>query len=123
MKKTVLAVAALVAVGMTSCNNDEELLQGNEAIGFSNVFVDNSTRSVDDPSYTNSNLFKDFAVYGFVENATLFNGNKVTGSGVNGNWTYEGTQYWIAGANYNFAAIAPKTDAGSGSCPSAVRTP
>ena len=107
MKKTILAVAALVAVGMTSCNNDEELLQGNEAIGFSNVFVDNSTRSVDDPSYTNSKLFEDFAVYGFVQDATLFNGNQVTGSGVNGNWTYEGTQYWIAGANYNFAAIAP----------------
>ena len=112
MKKTILAVAALVAVGMTSCNNDEELLQGNEAIGFSNVFVDNSTRSESDPSYTNSNLFKDFAVYGFVEKATLFNGNQVTGSGVNENWTYEGTQYWIAGANYNFAAIAPKSNAG-----------
>ena len=112
MKKTILAVAALVAVGMTSCNNDEELLQGNEAIGFSNVFVDNSTRSKSDPSYTNSNLFKDFAVYGFVKNATLFNGNQVTGSGVNENWTYEGTQYWIAGAKYNFAAIAPKTDGG-----------
>lgn len=110
MKKTILAVAALVAVGMTSCNNDEELLQGNEAIGFSNVFVDNSTRSFSDPSYTNSNLFKDFAVYGFVKNATLFNGNQVTGSGVNEDWTYEGTQYWIAGANYNFAAIAPMTD-------------
>lgn len=112
MKKTILAVATLVAVGMTSCNNDEELLQGNEAIGFSNVFVDNSTRSKSDPSYTNSNLFKDFAVYGFVENATLFNGNQVTGSGVNEKWTYEGTQYWIAGANYNFAAIAPKSNAG-----------
>ena len=112
MKKTILAVVALVAVGMTSCNNDEELLQGNEAIGFSNVFVDNSTRSFSDPSYTNSNLFKDFAVYGFVEKATLFNGNQVTGSGVNEKWTYEGTQYWIAGANYNFAAIAPKSNAG-----------
>ena len=110
MKKTILAVAALVAVGMTSCNNDEELLQGNEAIGFSNVFVDNSTRSKSDPSYTNDNLFEDFAVYGFVEGATLFNGNQVTGSGVNEKWTYEGTQYWIAGANYNFAAIAPMTD-------------
>ena len=114
MKKTILAVAALVAVGMTSCNNDEELLQGNEAIGFSNVFVDNSTRSKSDPSYTNSNLFKDFAVYGFVEDAVLFDGNTVSKTITNNesDWKYEGTQYWIAGAKYNFAAIAPKSNAG-----------
>ena len=114
MKKTILAVAALVAVGMTSCNNDEELLQGNEAIGFSNVFVDNSTRSFSDPSYTNSNLFNDFAVYGFVEGAVLFNGNTVsksiTNNALKSDWKYEGIQYWIEGANYNFAAIAPMTD-------------
>ena len=112
----ILAVAALVAVGMTSCNNDEELLQGNEAIGFSNVFVDNSTRSKSDPSYTNDNLFEDFAVYGFVEGAVLFNGNTVSKTITNGalesDWKYEGTQYWIAGAKYNFAAIAPKSNAG-----------
>ena len=111
MKKTILAVAALVAVGMTSCNNDEELLQGNEAIGFSNVFVDNSTRSKSDPSYTNNNLFNDFAVYGFVEGAVLFNGNTVsksiTNNALQSDWKYEGTQYWIADAKYNFAAIAP----------------
>ena len=116
MKKTILAVAALVAVGMTSCNNDEELLQGNEAIGFSNVFVDNSTRSISDPSYTNDNLFEDFAVYGFVEGAVLFNGNtiskSITNDALQSNWKYEGTQYWIAGAKYNFAAIAPKSGAG-----------
>ena len=116
MKKTILAVAALVAVGMTSCNNDEELLQGNEAIGFSNVFVDNSTRSKSDPSYTNDNLFEDFAVYGFVEGAVLFNGNTVsktiTNNALKSDWKYEGTQYWIAGAKYNFAAIAPKSNAG-----------
>ena len=116
MKKTILAVAALVAVGMTSCNNDEELLQGNEAIGFSNVFVDNSTRSISDPSYTNDNLFNDFAVYGFVEDAVLFDGNTVsksiTNNALQSDWKYEGTQYWIAGAKYNFAAIAPKSGAG-----------
>ena len=114
MKKTILAVAALVAVGMTSCNNDEELLQGNEAIGFSNVFVDNSTRSISDPSYTNDNLFNDFAVYGFVEDAVLFDGNTVSKTITNNesDWKYEGTQYWIAGAKYNFAAIAPKSNAG-----------
>ena len=32
---------------------------------------------------------------------------------VNGDsWTYAGTQYWIAGANYNFNAVAPMTDGG-----------
>lgn len=83
--------------------------EGN-AIGF-NTFVENSTRAAVDPSYSNTNLFENFRVYGFVEGAPLFKGTVVTGSGVgeNANWGYEGTQYWIAGANYIFHAVAPVT--------------
>lgn len=104
MKKTLFAIAAMVA--MVACNNDYVVKEtAQEAIGFDNMFVDNSTRSVNDPSFTNGNLFANFGVFGTVEGAELFNNKTVTGSG----WTYEGTQYWIAGAKYNFAAVAPQT--------------
>lgn len=110
MKKTLLLVAA--AVALVACSNEETVRQSApEAIGFDNAFVENSTRSVNDPSFTNTNLFNGFRVYGFVEDAPLFKGTEVTGSGLGdtGSWTYEGTQYWIAGANYKFHAVAPIT--------------
>ena len=105
MKKTFLAI--LVAATLVACAKEDVISQNNEAIGFKQAFVDNSVRSVVDPSFSNTNLFDSFAVYGTVENAPLFNKVEVSGSELNGEWTYEGTQYWIAGAKYNFAAIAP----------------
>lgn len=110
MKKTLLAILATVA--MVACSNDEIVREAApEAIGFDNAFVENSTRSIYDPSYTNTKLFGNFGVFGTVEGAQLFNDTAVTGSGLanNGTWSYEGTQYWVAGAKYNFAAVAPKT--------------
>ena len=115
MKKTLLAIAAMVA--MVACNNDYVVKEAApEAIGFDNAFVNNSTRSVVTPGYSTTNLFNDFAVYGFVEDAVLFNGTKVAKDGTVSNqelsqdWKYAGTQYWIAGANYDFYAVAPYTD-------------
>lgn len=110
MKKlfTILAVAAT----LVSCAKEDVVRENmGEAIGFDNAFVENSTRSVNDPSFTNTNLFDGFRVYGFVEDAPLFKGTEVTGSGLGNTatWTYEGTQYWIAGANYKFHAVAPIT--------------
>jgi hypothetical protein len=81
---------------------------------------------VDDPSYSSAQggrMFTDFAVFGYVEGAVLLDGVRVAkdGAGMNANnyagqtstaWKYEGTQYWIAGANYNFNAVAPKTNGG-----------
>ena len=110
MKKTLLAILATVA--MVACSNDEIVREAApEAIGFDNAFVESSTRSVNDPSFTNTSLFGGFRVYGFVETAPLFKGTEVTGSGLGNTatWTYEGTQYWIAGANYKFHAVAPIT--------------
>lgn len=113
MKKLLFAALALAAV---ACSKSEVIEQTASApISFENPFVNNSTKSANDPSFTTTNMFKDFAVYGFVEGATLFNGTTVSQEIVNADlknsaWKYEGTQYWIAGANYNFAAIAPKTD-------------
>lgn len=114
MKKTLFAALALVS--MASCSNEEVLeVAQKEAIGFENAFVNNSTRSVEDPSFTseeNGKMFSNFAVYGFVNGATLFNGTEVKGSGFgdNATWNYEGNQYWVGGAKYNFAAIAPLTN-------------
>ena len=115
MKKTLFAALALVS--MASCSNEEVLeVAQKEAIGFENAFVNNSTRSVVDPSFsstTANKMFDKFQVYGFVEGAALFgeDGTEVTGSGLgeSGNWTYTETQYWIEGGKYNFSAVAPKT--------------
>lgn len=113
MKKILFALCAVAT--FASCTKNEVLSYDQEAIGFENAFVDNATRSVVDPSYTNSKLFSNFQVYGYVEGAPLFNtdnsGVTVAGSGINGEWTYTGTQYWIAGAHYNFSAVAPVTNA------------
>ena len=115
MKKILIAVLALAAVA--ACNKSEivSVSEGN-AIAFDNAFVDNATKSVNDPSFTNANMFTDFAVYGFVEGAVLFDGTQVsktiTNSELGSDWQYAGTQYWIAGAQYNFNAVAPMTDGG-----------
>lgn len=114
MKKTLLAILATVA--MVACSNDEIVREAApEAIGFDNAFVNNSTRSVNDPSLTATSL-TDFTVYGYVENAVLFPGtvvNKtINNTDLSSAWKYDGTQYWVAGAKYNFAAIAPKTNGG-----------
>ena len=115
MKKIFIAAMALAAVA--ACNKSEivSVNEGN-AIAFDNAFVDNATKSVNDPSITNATL-KDFAVYGFVQDAVLFDGTTVSKTITNNElkkseWKYEGTQYWIAGAQYNFNAVAPKTDGG-----------
>ena len=116
MKKTLLLVAA--AVALVACSNEDTLVQqAPEAIGFDNAFVETSTRSVNAPSFDADNMFSDFAVFGFVEGATLFDGTKVANTGITNNelesdWKYEGTQYWIAGAKYNFNAVAPFTEGG-----------
>ena len=116
MKKTLLLVAA--AVALVACSNEETVRQSApEAIGFDNAFVENSTRSVNDPSFDADNMFSDFAVYGFVEGATLFDGTRVAKEDLatdqtKTGWEYAGTVYWIAGANYNFNAVAPLTNGG-----------
>lgn len=115
MKKIILAALAIAA--LASCNKTEVVgVTESNAIAFDNAFVDNATKSVNDPSFTNSNLFSDFAVYGFVEGAVLFDGTQVskviTNDDLDSDWKYAGTQYWIAGAKYNFNAVAPVTNGG-----------
>ena len=86
-----------------------------EAIAFDNAFIDNATRGRVDNTLTNTNL-TNFRVFGYVTGdagayAPIFDNLQVTGSGTGQDavWTYNDvyTQYWIAGAKYDFAAIAP----------------
>ncbi len=115
MKKVFLALAAVVA--LAACSKEETLVQqAPEAIAFENAFVDNATRSVNDPSLTTDGLTandKGFAVFGYVRTsdaadsaiAPIFTNEKVWYE--NSAWKYGTTQYWIEGAVYNFAAVAP----------------
>lgn len=98
-----LTTAAMLA----SCSNDETVeMAQQKAIGFSNAFVNNGTRSSVDPSFNSDNL-KDFAVYGFAENAWNFKGEKVYKVEGTNTWKYDNLQYWVPGNTYTFGAIAP----------------
>ena len=110
MKKSLFLLGAAAVVALSSCTKNEVLeVAENRAIGFDNAFVNNGTRSIVDPSLTNSSL-KNFDVYGFVTNTSgnsskIFGGDDVTKE--EGNWNYTNTQYWIKGNTYTFGALAP----------------
>lgn len=116
MKKIFIAIVALAAA--TACSNDELVSVNREAIGFDNAFVNNAVRSVVDPSYTTESLKDDgFSVYGTVTGTTtsrLFDNKSVTWDSSLNKYTYTGTQYWINGASYAFAAVAPASKTASG---------
>ena len=102
MKKIFLIGLAATAM-LASCSNDETVeMAQQKAIGFSNAFVNNGTRSIVDPSFTTTSL-KDFAVYGFTQAGQIFDGTTVSAP----DWTYTPLQYWVAGNTYTFGAIAP----------------
>ena len=110
MKKVIFALAAVVA--LAACSNEQTIVADKgAAIGF-DTFVENSTRATD-PSLTVEFMKTDgFGVYGFVTNTV--DGNDVTAPLFtnehiywDGTWTYGTKQYWMDGATYDFAAIAP----------------
>ena len=102
MKKIFLIGLAATAM-LASCSNDETVeMAQQKAIGFSNAFVNNGTRSIVDPSFTTTSL-ENFAVYGFTQNGQIFDGTTVSAPG----WTYSPLQYWVAGNTYTFGAVAP----------------
>lgn len=104
--KKVFFLGIAAATMLASCSKDEtvDVPQG-KAIGFSNTFVDNATRSFD-PSFTVATLHK-FAVYGYTQNGQIFDGVPVSSNDGGTSWTYSPTQYWVEGNQYAFAAIAP----------------
>ncbi len=107
MKKIFLIGLAATAM-LASCNNDETVeMARSKAIGFSNTFVNNGTRSIVDPSFTTRSL-ADFAVYGFTQTGQIFKGDRVyKGGSASTGWSYDVLQYWVPGNTYTFGAIAP----------------
>ena len=113
MKKlfTILAVAAAVV----ACQKNETIaLDNGEAIAFGNAFVENAVRA--DYSSTDITAFK---VYGTVNDVNIFDGDNVTkGDAAYGApWTLTDattgaviTQYWVADAQYKFAAVVDATE-------------
>lgn len=107
MKKIFLIGLAATAM-LASCSNDETVeMAQSKAIGFSNAFVNNGTRSIVDPSFTTETL-KDFAVYGFTQAGQIFKGDRVyKGGSASTGWSYDQLQFWVPGNTYTFGAIAP----------------
>lgn len=107
MKKLFMIGLAATAM-LASCSNDETVeMAQQKAIGFSNAFVNNGTRSIVDPSFTTETL-EDFAVYGFTQAGQIFKGDKVyKGGSASTGWSYDVLQYWVPGNTYTFGAIAP----------------
>jgi hypothetical protein len=110
MKKIFSAIMAVAA--LAACNKSEvlETPKGAE-IAFDNAFVNNATKTTD----LNADNLVDFGVYGHVyakdsQTEGLIFDNETVSGGL-GNYTYQNTQYWIANAEYSFAAFAPKTNA------------
>lgn len=108
MRKVLIALAAFAAF---SCSTDVMIdAPKDAAIEFSNLFVENSTRAAVD--ITKDNI-ENFGVFGWVESddkqGQIFSNTTVYKQ--DGKFIYDTPQYWIGGAQYYFAALAPKKGA------------
>lgn len=114
MKKIILAAMALAA--LAACNKAEVIsAPEGEAIEFANPFVDNATKATD-KTYSGDKALTAFYLYGTVTGTTngtgtinIYKDCRVTGSIGAAVWTCPVNQYWINGADYNFAAVADGT--------------
>jgi len=114
MKKLHFLLGA-AALTLAACSNDDVVdLAKNQEIGFS-PFVDKSTRATDAEDLNTTNLQNTgFAVWGATWDddkqaegvTTIFKHQQVTYNATDG-WTYAPLQYWIAGNEYRFSALAP----------------
>lgn len=106
MKKNLFAVICSIAA--ISCATEEVRTSNQVAITFENTFVDphESHTKVADPTITDGS-FDEFFVWGFMEQVGGLVFNEVPVSKVDGNWTYEHTQYWAPNHTYYFGALAP----------------
>ena len=110
MKKLFISMLAVAA--LASCSQEDVIVADKgDLIGF-NSFVENSTRAdkATDPSYKAATL-DHFNVYGAVGGVNIYAGNRVTRgdeADLGDAWSMAAdapTQYWIADAQYNFAAV------------------
>lgn len=110
--KKILPIAMLaLAASAVSCSNDNDNGLKNptkDAISFSRPYVINSVKE----KTGSSNIdFTSFKVWGFVNqpDSYIFDGDIVKKK--DGNiWETERLEYWYAGQNYYFSAIAPVSD-------------
>ena len=113
MKKIFCAVLALAA--MASCSKEYTVDYNKQAIAFGDVFVDNATRA----DYSDGQDLTQFNVYGIVKGTAgtvnIFAGIPVTGSVGPNVWSYDEqyAQYWIPGADYDFAAVVDADGVGT----------
>ncbi len=115
MKKLVLSIFAVAA--LASCFQNEELVGAgnNTSIEFADAYVGGVTKAIDG-SYSNTNMFDKFQVYGTLENngavANIFAGVDVMKGGAG--WYYDDayTTYWISGNTYDFKAVVAGNEAG-----------
>ena len=108
MKQYLLVVLSILA--LTGCMKENVVESPcGDAIAFDNAFVTNATRATD-PSTTSASLMA-FDVWGFIKeyDGTVFVDQDV--QFMDGKWTYNGTQYWVPGQTYYFAALAPMNSA------------
>lgn len=101
--KAIHLIAAGAALTLAACSNDE-MVQAPEAtpIGFDS-YIGKTTRA-DDATLSN---VKNITVYGYLGDAgtpKLFDGQIVSNS--SDSWQYSPLQYWTAGKNYLFTAVA-----------------
>lgn len=113
MKKIFFAAIALVA--LASCAKEEFVSVNRQAISFGEAFVDNATRA----DYSDGQELTTFDVFGTVTGTAgtvnIFAGIPVTGTVGAATWSYDQqyAQYWIPGADYNFAAVVDADGVGT----------
>lgn len=113
MKKIFFAAIALVA--LASCAKEEFVSVNRQAISFGEAFVDNATRA----DYSDGQDLTTFDVFGTVTGTAgtvnIFAGIPVTGTVGADTWSYDQqyAQYWIPGADYNFAAVVDADGVGT----------
>jgi hypothetical protein len=127
MKKLFISMLAVAA--LASCSQEDVIVADKgDLIGF-NSFVENSTRATD--TTYGAVALTSFNVYGTVQGTgngvvNIYDGDVVTGvvgekeKDENGNetnvdkaWSCDVKQYWIAGAQYNFAAVVDADNSAS----------
>lgn len=112
MKKMIFALAAMAT--LVGCSSDEVLDLHQDPIGFTDVFVDNSTRAIDNTYNSSDNKPSSFYVYGTTQDdkansalVSIFKHIEVNSTDNGSTYSYDSdyTQYWIKDNKYKFAAL------------------
>lgn len=100
--------AVIMAVAAVACSNDEAISLNQETIDFNAPFVENSTRvEATDPSYSGTENFASFNVYGTANGVAIYAGEVVSGTvGEDSEWTCTKKNFWVNGVAYKFAGVA-----------------